>query len=775
MKTAEIEQKYKDFPAELKKTKQFVCWVGADKIPRSPISGTYAKSNDPTTWSDFKTACEACERYNFDGIGFMFAPPYFGVDLDHCIDKSDFCDEFVETLGSYAEISKSGNGIHIICKGKLPDGARKRGGVEMYSGGRYFVCTGHLYNPAYTEVVDCTETIKVLHSRYLPSVVPQAETEMHYAVVSMDDTEIIDKARNCRTGYLFSALYDGHWEGSYPSQSEADLALCVQLAFWTGRDATQMDRIFRASGLMRPKWDQRRGGETYGHKTIARACAVCGETYSAAQYSDDSSLAIAFFGGNGQATVTVTGEKKAYDMTDSGNAERLFDRFGQCIRYSYNRKKWFFWSGKQWMLDETGEVKKMADVICDELKKEAWEIQDSDLQEKMFKFAKKTANSSAKEAMIKEAQHLHNIPAAPGDFDGFQNCLNCGNGIINLRNGELMPHDSNFMLTKKCDSDYDITGAKPERWLSFLSDVTGGNAELMRYIQKCVGYSLYGDNREQCAYFLYGMGNNGKSTFLDTIADLLGSYASNVQPDTLMLQSRLGSSGGGANSDIARLKSVRFVTCEEPTEGVRLNEGLLKQLTGGSKVTCRFLYGDEFEYTPEFKIWVATNHKPTIRGTDVGIWRRIKLIPFEVNIPKDKVDKKLKYKLRKEFPQILAWAVKGCRLWLEEGLDDPECVMDAVREYKKEMDLVASFLEQCVVIDYEHADKIMASDLFSVYSKWAKANHEYEMSSKKFFTEAAKKLPEKGRSGKGIFYSKIQFTDYARSLAPRQFNAEDFK
>ena len=270
------------------------------------------------------------------------------------------------------------------------------------------------------------------------------------------------------------------------------------------------------------------------------------------------------------------------------------------------------------------------------------------------------------------------------------------------------------------------------------------------------------------------MGNNGKSTFLDTIADIMGTYGSNTQPDTLMVQSRLGSSGGGANSDIARLKSARFVTCEEPTEGMRLNEGLIKQLTGGSKVTCRFLYGDEFEYTPEFKIWVATNHKPTIRGTDFGIWRRIKLIPFEVNIPKEKVDKNLKYKLREEFPQILAWAVEGCMKWQTEGLEEPACVKDAVKEYKQEMDLVGTFIEQCIEIDYNSEDKIIASDIFAVYSKWAKQNNEYEMSSKKFFLEAQKKLPEKGRSGKGIYYAKIHFTEYAQQFITRNYRIEDF-
>lgn len=765
--------KIENIPEELRKVKNWVCWTNADKIPKCPHTGKNAMSNNPDTWGTFQEAVQACDKYGFDGIGFEFAPPYFGVDLDHCLDNVDFCDEFVETLQSYTEISKSGTGLHIICKGKLPDGARRKGNVEMYSSGRYFICTGNLYRAEYKTVKDCTEPIKILHSKYLPSAVPKAEPRKVQAV-EMNDQELIDKARNSKTGSLFTMLYAGSWQGLYSSQSEADMAFCNQLAFWTGKNAAQMDRIFRSSGLMRDKWDSKRGEMTYGEISVNKAIASCSDVYS--PLSNETDLALAFFRSGTNKPQEYKKNTVSYDMTDTGNAHRMYDKFGNIIRYSYNRKRWYFWTGKMWILDESGEIKKLADDICEDIKKEAWATDDEELRDKILKFAHRTAGSAAKEAMIKECQHLKDIPVSPDDFDAYSDFINCQNGIVNLRNGELMPHDAHFMMSKVCNSEYDISGAKPKLWLKFLDDVTNGDKDLQEYIQRCVGYSISGSNREQCAYFLYGLGNNGKSTFLDTISDLLGSYASNTQPDTLMLQSRLGASGGGANSDIARLKSARFVTCEEPTEGVRLNEGLLKQLTGGSKVTCRFLYGDEFEYTPEFKIWVATNHKPTIRGTDVGIWRRIKLIPFEVNIPKEKVDKNMKYKLRKEFPQILAWAVEGCLKWQKYGIQEPACVALATTEYKQEMDLIAGFVEQCVIIDYSTKERIMASDLFGIYSQWAKRNNEWEMSSKRFFAEIAKKVPEKGRNSKGIYYSSIRLSEYARELLPpKQYRIEDFK
>lgn len=764
--------KIENIPAELKGLKQWVCWVGKDKIPKNAYTGKNAQSNNSQTWADFDTAVSACDKYGFDGIGFMFANGYFGVDLDHCLDNVDFCDEFVETLQSYAEISKSGTGLHIICKGTLPSGARRKGGVEMYSSGRYFICTGNVYNEKYKNVIDCTDAVKVLHSKYLPSETPKAEKEYPIAqIVSMDDQTVVDRARNCKSGYLFTMLYQGEWQGVYSSQSEADLALCNQLAFWTGKDPAQMDRIFRSSGLMRPKWEERRGTNTYGEITIAKACISCTEVYNPSKHGDKGKDLMFAVSRNGQ--IGVATPKEHYDLTDTGNAHRLFDKFGHIIRYSYNRKKWYYWDGKTWRLDESGEIKKLADIVCDDIKREAFMEQDEKMQVELLKWANRTASSKGKENMIKECQHLEGIPASTDAFDSYPDFLNCQNGIVNLRNGELIPHNSSFMMSKIALCDYDTSGKKPERWLQFLDDVTKGDKELQEYIQRCIGYSLSGSTREQCTYFLYGMGNNGKSTFLDTIADMLGDYAANTQPETIMLK-RFGNDS--ANSDVARLKSARYVTCEEPTEGVRLNEGLIKQLTGGSKITCRFLYGDEFEYTPEFKIWVATNHKPVIRGTDVGIWRRIKLIPFEVNIPPEKVDKNLKYKLRKEMPQILHWAVEGCMKWQKDGIIEPECVLDAVKEYKNEMDLLAGFIEDAIVIDYTCNERIMAKDLFGMYIKWARANNEYEMTSKRFFKEITQKLPEKGRIGAGMYFSKIHFTDYAnRNLVERQYSFEEFK
>ena len=739
---------YESIPSELKLVKNWVCWCG-DKLPKNPYTGGNAQSNNQQTWGYFQDALDAIEKYKFDGVGFMFAPPYFGVDLDKCIDNTDFVDEFVEGLQSYNEISRSGKGIHIICKGKLPEGGRRKGNVEMYSEGRYFIMTGNMYNPNYKRIKDCTESIKVLHSKYIPNVKPAVMPREIFRL-DMDDSTVIDKARSCKSGTLFQLLYSGQWQGVFNSQSEADLALCNQLAFWCQKDKAQMDRIFRSSGLYRDKWNRLTNGTTYGSITLDKAIDGCVKVYEPKVDVADEDLTVGMFEDDWKQSDGVI-----YEMNDSGNAKRFHDKFLGQVKYCYNRKLWIYWNGQRWCWDdEIGQSKRLADDICNDLKREADNCDDEDLAKVKKKWYNQTASHTRKEAMLSESQHLDGIPVSMSELDSYDMYLNTQNGIVSLRNGELVPHEPSFLMSKittaECSTEYE----EPKLWLSFLDDVTNGDKDLQRYLQKCVGYSLTGSTREQCAFFLYGMGNNGKSTFLDTIASVLGDYASNTQPDTIMIKK-----DNGINSDIARLKSARFVTCEEPTEGVRLNEGLVKQLTGGGKVTCRYLYGQEFEYEPEFKIWIATNHKPVIRGTDVGIWRRIRLIPFTVNIPAEKVDKNLKFKLVSEYPQILRWAVEGCMLWQKEGLEMPYVVWTATREYKQEMDLLQAFCEQYLVITNNPNDTINASDLYALYKNWARDNGEYEMTSRRFGTEITKKLPDKKRVGCGVVYTGVHRND----------------
>lgn len=255
---------------------------------------------------------------------------------------------------------------------------------------------------------------------------------------------------------------------------------------------------------------------------------------------------------------------------------------------------------------------------------------------------------------------------------------------------------------------------------------------MIRYLQKAVGYSLTGDTGEQVLFFLYGTGANGKSVFLNVLQELMGDYAQQAPASLLMAKSE------GIPNDVARLKGARFVATIETEEGKRLAENLVKQLTGGDTVSARFLRQEYFEFKPECKLWMASNHKPIIRGSDYGIWRRIHLIPFTVTIPPENRDRRLPDKLRAELPGILRWAVDGLRIWLEEGLTPPLKVQAATEEYREDMDSIGTFLSECCVT--EPTAKVPVRTLYETYVRWCQENGETPMKQRML----GKRLKERG-------------------------------
>ena len=746
---------YNCIPNELKSIPNWVCWKaypdanahsGIRKVPINPITGGQAMSNNPQTWTNFETALKSSA--SFDGLGFMFSGSgYFGVDLDDCResidsylhgDKSGIVSEFINSLQTYAEYSQSRNGIHLICRGSLPIGRRRNGKVEMYDSGRFFIMTGNEIGE-YPCISDCTERIKPLHIKYFGI---QRETPANHSFIpsplNMSEQEIISKIMNSQSGEKFATLYSGDFS-EYPSQSEADMAFCSILAFWCGGDIALMDKIYRSSGLMREKWDRRQSGSTYGAITLNNAVAGCQSFYQP-QSQDNYYITI--------KNPSPAPKLPMHTLDDTGNAERMKDYCGDSFRYNYTDKRWMYYKDGVWVYDDCGAVFSAADVILKRMKTElkTWaEYEDGKFLQDYQKHMKKTRSNATKTAMVREFQHI--VPISPSELDTHKTLVNTQNGIVDLDTSATVPHNPKMYMTRMLGTSMPHNPKKPVLWLRFLDDIFGDDKELIRYIQKSVGYCLSGLTSEQCVFFLYGNGRNGKSTFLEIVRAILGEYATNIQPESIMIKS----SNSSANTDIARLKGARLVTSVEPNEGMRLNEGLIKQLTGDDMVTARKLYGDEFEYRPEFKLWLATNHKPTIRGTDLGIWRRIHIIPFTKIIPEEKVDKNLGEKLREEMPDILAWAMEGYRLWKYEGLHKPKTVEDSVKEYRTEMDVLAAFLDSEDVI---HGGEVKTSVLYAIYCKWASTNNEYKMPNRKFALEMGKRFL-KVHKATGDFYQGI--------------------
>ena len=423
------------------------------------------------------------------------------------------------------------------------------------------------------------------------------------------------------------------------------------------------------------------------------------------------------FSSNGHGRAPSPG----FNLTDLGNAARLVHRHGRNLRYCWLWRKWLVWDGKRWVKDDTGEVYRLAkDTVASIYEEAAAALDDEDR-----KALAKHAMRSEAGARIKEMVDLarSDVPVMPDELDASPDLLNTERGTIELRTGELREHRRQDLITKLAPVEY-RPDATAGAWDAFLERVLPGE-ELRGFVQRASGYSATGDTSEQCMFINHGGGANGKSTFQEAIAAALGDYAMRA-PTEMLLTKR----SGGIPNDIARLKGSRFVASSETEEGRRLAESLIKDLTGQDTVTARFLWAELFEFTPTHKLWLSTNHKPEIRGTDNAIWRRIRLIPWTVTIPPAEQDKQLSTRLRGELPGILAWIVRGCLEWRREGPRAPDEVRRATGAYRAEMDVLAGFLAECCELDTGHWE--YAKDLYECYKRWCDENGERPEPQRKF-------------------------------------------
>jgi putative DNA primase/helicase len=303
------------------------------------------------------------------------------------------------------------------------------------------------------------------------------------------------------------------------------------------------------------------------------------------------------------------------------------------------------------------------------------------------------------------------------------------------------------MHTKFSPVIYDPNATAP-KWTAFLDRIFAGDESLIKFVQRAAGYSLTGDVSEQCLFILHGTGENGKSVFLKTIAALVADYGQATRTETLMVKRHVG-----VSNDIACLRGARFISAVETNDGQRLAESTVKQMTGGDKIRARFLFKEEFEFSPQFKIWLAVNHKPEIRGTDHAIWRRIRLIPFGITIPEHERNAHLDDELQDELPGIFAWAVRGCMAWQREGLGVTEAVTKATEAYRSEMDSLSEFLDDhCVIGDNYQATVI---EIYNRYETWCLSNGEQAQGAKWLRTQLIERGIKPARDNQRRFWKGI--------------------
>jgi putative DNA primase/helicase len=713
---------FENIPTCLKELNQWVVWrlhLREDgkpaKVPMDPKMYTQPASvTNPETWGTFAeaVACFATDSNRVKpvlaGIGFVFtsADPFTGVDVDECRDAetgevADWGAAIVQGLDSYAEVSPSGTGVKLIVRAVAPGVETRRNKVEIYSTARYFTLTGHVLLPG-LQVQERQAKLDELYAVIFGEVRPtrqviveesQAQRAEKLARVrAIPDEELLTLAREAANGAKFQRLWNGDVQTDYGGDhSRADMAICCVLAYWTRADKERMDRLFRRSKLLRPKWDQRRGAMTYGERTVAEAAMI---------------VPVAFDPDLG-ANPT---------RNDLGNSDVFIRLAGENFRYVREWKMWLGWDGVCWRLDAAAELRLGLEKVSGELMQAARLLIQAQAEDgpRAWKWALNAGDRSRLAAMDEVLQSRLAIDQTKLDKQPLR--LACGNGVLDLREATITEGRRVDWLTRGTNVRYLPTATCP-RFEAFLNEIMLGDAEMVAYLWRVIGYCLTGDTRERVFFLLHGNGRNGKTTFVNVLQNLLDRYAQIARFDTFLRKKFVDT---GANADIAHLVGARVVIASEADDVHSLDAETVKGLTGDDFVRARFLYGREFQFKPSFKLLLVTNHVPNIRDESHALWDRLHYLPFNYRVSTENCDKQLGLKLMGELEGILAKAVEACLAWQREGLRPPATVLKGVEELRQDMDPMAEAFAQ-LVEPAEHGTLIHAR-LYEAYQAWCREN-----------------------------------------------------
>ncbi len=738
-----------NIPDVLKQSASFCVWKmekrsgRPTKVPYNPRTGAMAKTNDPSTFTDFKTAMKAYAIGGWDGIGYRVSEGIGAIDIDHCIrEDGSLNDVAASILGifpdAYFERSPSGSGLRGFFK-LSPDFAydktvyyinNRKHGLEVYLPGvtnRFVTVTGDMFRGgAVTRNDDALRTLLDTFMKRSTRVSSKTVEPASY----LDDEGVIAHASASESGDKFKALYAGNWEEGYDSQSDADMALVSILAFWCGNVEEQIDRIFRTSGLMRDKWDRMTGDSTYGQITIRNAVSTNGEIYTPIMtgsaeddfeaLDEEEAEVLTFEPDLSHITLTIEEmrphTKPRYQRDEIGIGYAFADYFKPIARFDRERGIWYVYDGKVWQPDENAlAVAELAKILADRLYTFALQITDEDTRNRYIKRVQKLQMRKNRRTMIEDAKSVY--PVSHTVFDRNTDLFNCQNGTLNLTTGEFRPHDPADFLTMMSGITYDPDAACP-RWEQFISEVMCNNAALALYLQKALGYALTGDTSLECLFILYGAtSRNGKGTTMETFLKIMGDYGKTSNPE--MLSTKFGSTNAsGPSEEIARLAGVRFVNISEPEKKITFNAALVKRMTGNDTLNARFLHENSFDFRPNFKIFINTNYKPSVSDMTLFYSCRLKLIPFKRHFEEHEQDKGLKafFATPESQSAIFNWCYAGYKLFRKQGLDDPAAVTEATKEYQEESDRIGQFV--AAWLEEGEAFEVRTSAVYKLYGEW---------------------------------------------------------
>lgn len=431
------------------------------------------------------------------------------------------------------------------------------------------------------------------------------------------------------------------------------------------------------------------------------------------------------------------------------------------LKYVRERNQFAVWDNRRWRGDSAGDLAlAAAQNLARMLLRVAADSEDEDERPRAIEWAMFLSKDRTQRAVLRQASTRLAIDNA--DLDRYPFLLNVLNGTIDLRTGDLRPHNPADLISKLVPIEYDPNATCP-RFLQFLDEVFihkdgGPDTDLVAYMRRFVGYVLTGETSEEVFLILWGDGENGKSKFIEVILLITGEYGITADIATFAQKRR---DGNAPSPDIARFAGARFVATTEPTQGIRLNESFVKTITGRDRIPARFLHQNVFEFSPSFKLTLATNYKPEIRGGDHGIWRRVNLVPFLAKFHGETCDPAIVEKLRAELPGILAWAVRGCIEWRCVGLRAPPTVTAATNTYREEQSIVRRFVhDACILMP---GAIVQGPRLFEAFQKWSANNGEREsLTSRALFTEIRRQFVgaiTDGKSGGQLTFRGIGLRD----------------
>ena len=749
-----------EIPAEMKQHNCWVCWTKEErngrttKVPKNPKTGGNGSTALSGTWGSFAQAKTYYTGHldTIEGIGYVFTENggVVGIDIDHCVESGEIINEEIKTLvdrcGSYVELSPSQTGIHMYVKGKWKEpGGRKNNNlgsgmaIEVYPAARFFTVTGNAFGEV-RQLAENQELLDDIYDRYFAA----KEESSDMVPAKLDDMDVApeyikrlqERLKNSR-GWL--ALL---WEGQHTkeSDSEADMALLCRLLVICDGDEDAARKLFMASPYAQHKdADHRRKleREDYWRTSIDNAMDFL-EQHPDFEKHDRFRPLLRFDGDN------------------DGNASMLFEYMDGNVRYCKEQKAWLVykdcWANDavdQELKEKAVEMYRGLKATVKEIVKERYDDEDEikKAEASLMKKIKSFGSTAGMNSVITYAQSYKDFVVSEKQLDTHDDLLAAGNGIINLRTGELLPFDRQYYITRRTEVNYNPGAPEPKRFLQFLDEISGGNQDWIDYLQLALGYCITGCTEQEAFFVFHGeTGQNGKSTLLKLLYETLFPQIVTTMNKVALSERK---SNSELNSPLAKAKNYRIVITNENDGKLRLDEAMVRGIASGESPDIRDLYeksdsnkNDKLHY----KIIFCGNYIPKFNWCLKANLRRLCLIPFNITIADSKVDINLDKKLREESEGILAWIVRGAMRSFKENVakNKPQVIEEYTRALMYEEDPVYAFSQEEIIVTDNTEDTVQSLDLFDAYNDWREFNNLPRQEYKQYISSFGNRLKSLG-------------------------------